>query len=210
MRKSFLILELFLVYSLVPLALSVADAPRLSIVLVLWAAALAALFWLRRQEGFSWRGLWEGRGFSRDEIRRVSIRFLLLAPLLVFATLWLAPDRFLSFPLERPRLWLAVMLLYPLLSVVPQALIYRSFLFARYEKAFAHRTVFFLVAGLCFGFAHALYGNWIAPLFSGLGGVLFAQSYARHRSLKGAVIEHAAYGNLIFTLGIGWFFFKHG
>lgn len=203
-------LEPSLLYGVPPLALWLWDAPRLVFVSVLWVAAGGVWAWLRHRPDFSWRRLWHGTGWPLQERKKAVLRFLFLAPVLVFLTLWLAPERFFTFPLERSALWAGVMILYPVLSVLPQALIFRVFFFERYEGLFESRLWLFLMNGLCFGLAHGMYGNWVAPIVSGLGGVLFAYSYDQHRALKWAVLEHALYGNLIFTLGIGWFFFKHG
>ena len=46
-------------------------------------------------------------------------------------------------------------------------------------------------------------------LLSGVGGVLFARTYLTSGSLAMAALEHALYGNFIFTIGLGEFFF-HG
>jgi hypothetical protein len=39
------------------------------------------------------------------------------------------------------------------------------------------------------------------------GGLLFARDYARHRSLSLTCLEHSLYGCLIFTIGLGRFFY---
>jgi len=43
-----------------------------------------------------------------------------------------------------------------------------------------------------------------------VGGGLFTQNYVRYRSLKWVVIEHAAYGCAVFTVGLGQYFFFSG
>jgi uncharacterized protein len=40
-----------------------------------------------------------------------------------------------------------------------------------------------------------------------IGGVLFANDYSRHRSLTLTCFEHSLYGCLIFTVGLGRFFY---
>jgi membrane protease YdiL (CAAX protease family) len=65
-----------------------------------------------------------------------------------------------------------------------------------------------LVSGISFGLAHLLYGNWVAPVMAGLGGVLFGYRYQRSRSLVAAGVEHGLWGNLLYTLGLGWFFYS--
>lgn len=41
----------------------------------------------------------------------------------------------------------------------------------------------------------------------GIGGILFARTYERSNSLLAACIEHGLWGDLLFTLGLGWCFY---
>ncbi len=99
------------------------------------------------------------------------------------------------------------MLLYPLLSVWPQEVIYRRFLRRRYAPLFGAGTGFIIASALAFGFAHILFLNWVAVALTLAGGALFARSYVGHGSLFLACFEHSLYGCLIFTIGLGNFFF---
>jgi len=71
--------------------------------------------------------------------------------------------------------WLAIFLLYPLWSVVPQELIYRSFFFNRYKVLFRNEKVMAVASAAFFAFLHIVFNNWIAfyaHLPSGCFGVL--------------------------------------
>jgi hypothetical protein len=50
----------------------------------------------------------------------------------------------------------------------------------------------------------------VAPLLSFICGVIVARSYSEHRALKWAVAEHAAYGCMVFTVGLGFYFLVGG
>ncbi len=113
----------------------------------------------------------------------------------------------MRFPLDRFVIWYAVMILYPLLSIIPQEILYRSYYFHRFSRLFGEGWYGILVNGLVFGLSHIILNNWVAPVCCTIGGVLFAYSYRQHRSLKWAVIEHSFYGCWIFTVGFGWYFF---
>jgi membrane protease YdiL (CAAX protease family) len=143
----------------------------------------------------------------RGETRRILDRFLLLGLLLTIMTRMAMPGQFLDLPRQRPVLWLAIMLLYPLLSVWPQEVIYRRFFFARYAPIFGEGAGLIAASALSFGFAHVLFLNWIAVAMTAVGGAIFAADYARHRSLRLACLEHSLYGCLIFTIGLGRFFY---
>ncbi|HQT67877.1 MAG TPA: CPBP family intramembrane metalloprotease [Acetobacteraceae bacterium] len=142
------------------------------------------------------------------ELRSIIRRFVLYGLLLAFASRLLSPSHFLDLPRHRPILWLAIMLLYPLLSVWPQEMIYRQLLFRRYGALFSDRWSVILASAIAFGFAHIIFRNPVAVLLTLIGGLLFAHSYDRHRSLGLVWFEHSLYGCLIFTIGLGRFFFR--
>jgi membrane protease YdiL (CAAX protease family) len=54
-----------------------------------------------------------------------------------------------------------------------------------------------------FGFAHLVFGNIWAPVLSAAGGLPFASTYLKSRSVMCAALEHALWRNLIFTIGLG-------
>lgn len=139
--------------------------------------------------------------------RIVLLRFAILAPLLALAVALLDPAHFLDLPRHRPLLWALIMVLYPALSVVPQELIYRRFLFHRYAALLPGSRSRIAASAIAFGFAHVIFLNPWAVLLAGIGGALFASTYARTFSLRACSIEHALYGCLVFTIGLGRFFY---
>jgi membrane protease YdiL (CAAX protease family) len=98
------------------------------------------------------------------------------------------------------------MLLYPLLSVWPQEVIFRRFFFARYQEIFGAAGLV-PASALAFGFAHIIFLNWVAVAMTLAGGAIFATDYARYRRLGLACLEHSLYGCLIFTIGLGQYFY---
>ena len=119
------------------------------------------------------------------------------------------PELLLGFPRTEPIIWALVMALYPILSVYPQELIFRAFLFHRYAPLFGNGIGLVAASAAAFGFVHIAFGNWIAVALSLAGGAIFATRFQRTRSLFTASVEHALYGMLIFTVGLGEFFY-HG
>ncbi|HVY55583.1 MAG TPA: CPBP family intramembrane glutamic endopeptidase [Thermodesulfobacteriota bacterium] len=117
------------------------------------------------------------------------------------------PESFLSFPRERTGIWILVMFLYPVLSVWPQETLYRAFIYGRYAPLFGTGTGYMLASAIAFGYMHIIFINSIAVVMSVIGGLLFASNFARNRSLGLVSVEHALYGCLIFTIGLGKFFF---
>jgi membrane protease YdiL (CAAX protease family) len=174
----------------------------------LWLLAGACLAALLSAPGFDRSLLLGARGLRRA-LPRVLPPFLLAAPLLLGATALFDPRRLLVFPRERPLLWAVVMVLYPILSVLPQGVVYRSFVFHRYRSLFPGPAARIVASATAFGFVHVVFHNWIAPVLGFAGGLLFAWTYERSRSGLAASLQHALFGCWLFTIGLGWYFY-HG
>lgn len=171
---------------------------------VLWFfAILAMLAWRRkhRQSIFT--------KIPWDIVRtKVLPRFVMSLIAMAILTYILDEARFLRMPMERPDLWMLIMVFYPLISVVPQEVIFRLFFFDRYEPIFGRVWGMIFASGLAFGHAHIIFNNWIAYTLSIVGGILFAMTYARSRNLSLVWLEHAIYGQFVFTIGLGWYFYS--
>lgn len=142
------------------------------------------------------------------EWRRVMVIYTLAVPLLLLV-LWLTqPSAVFSLLLQRPKLWLIVMLAYPLVSVLPQEFVYRVFFFDRYRELFGNDTGMVIASAAVFSLGHLVFRNWQSVVLTFVGGFLFARTYQRTASLKLVSVEHALYGCALFTLGYGRYFFE--
>ncbi|MBF6211751.1 CPBP family intramembrane metalloprotease [Nocardia puris] len=119
-----------------------------------------------------------------------------------------SPERLFDLPRTEPAVWAMVMVFYPLLSVYPQELIYRTFVFHRYAPVFGSGWAMIAASAVAFGFAHIIFGNWIAVALTLIGGLLFAHRYRRTGSILVVTVEHALYGCLAFTVGLGGFLYS--
>jgi len=200
--------ELLILFVLLPTVFAAFGLHRPALYLGLWVIASTCFMLLRRQAGWSWRTLWHGRGWSRAQRQQAGVRFLIATLLSLLLLGLFAPERVFDLPKNRPALWGMILLLYPLLSVLPQEFIYRSFFARRYAGLWRREWHGLVSNALCFGYMHIVLQNWVAPLLSLIGGAIFAFGYRQHQSLKWASLEHAAYGCMIFTVGLGWFFFR--
>lgn len=172
----------------------------------IWVIFLYCLIALLRDPRFDRSSLWTLSGLSRHA-RLVLIPVLVAAPFLAWVTLQWDPERFLVLVRERPRVWVIVMIFYPLLSVIPQGVIFRSFFFQRYQSLFGAGWGSILASGVAFSLAHVIFENWIAPTLTLAGGLLFAWTYARTRSAFAASVQHALFGCYLMTIGLGWYFY---
>lgn len=99
-----------------------------------------------------------------------------------------------------------VLVLYPILSVYPQGIVYRMFLMERYRPLFPEAWLMILVSAVAFGFMHIVFRNPFAVVITFAGGLLFAWRYERTGSLLVSSVDHAIYGCLMFTVGLGQYF----
>ena len=199
-------LELTLLLGGVPL-LALTDAGY-AVRHALLLAGCAFVVW-RLWGSVSWRGLFgpPPPGWWRGPALR---GLLVIVGALLYVRL-LEPERLLVLPLQRPGLWLLIVALYPLLSVIPQELIYRVYLFEAHAVLWTRPLLPVCVSALAFGWVHIVFAGWFAVVVCTAGGLLLASTYQRFRERPGAVwivsLEHALYGLALFTAGLGHHFF---
>jgi len=174
--------------------------------LVLTAAVLTGILLL--DPSFDRRRLFNASG-ARSQVRAIFWKFLLGGTALLFVTFSAAPDRLFGLPYTRPGLYAIIMVFYPLASVYPQEIIFRTFLFHRYQRLFRHPAVMIAASAAAFAWAHVFFDAnlWITMGLTAIGGILFAWTYHRSRSTLACALEHALYGDFLFTIGLGWYFY---
>ncbi|MDW5322502.1 CPBP family intramembrane glutamic endopeptidase [Plantactinospora sp. KLBMP9567] len=206
-RRGYLAVEYTLLFFGAVLGYVLAGSPGSPIPPLLLLAGLAAGYLWRRPD-FDRRSWW-GRAALRAEWLPMLRLWTVAAVLAVAALAVLAPDRLFALPRQSPLLWAAIMVFYPLFSVYPQELIFRGFLMHRYAPVFGSGRWLVAASAVAFGFVHLIFGNALSVLATLAGGWLFARRYQRTGSLLVASVEHALYGLLVFTVGLGDFFY-HG
>lgn len=174
--------------------------------LVLVPAGVCALM-LIRDRGFDSKRLYSTQNLS-THLKRVLLFFALPALGLGLFTYLYFPSLFLDFPLSKTHLLIMLFFIYPVLAAYPQEIIFRGFFFQRYRDVFPGQGLMIFMSGLSFSLAHIFYGNWLAPLLSFAGGILFGYRYVKSGSVLVAGVEHGLWGNYLFTVGLGWFFYS--
>jgi uncharacterized protein len=202
-----LALEFGLIFLGVPLLIFYRLVPNLPILYLLLAGAAAFLL-LRHDPAFDSAQLFSLSGMAPN-LPRLFLRDAVFLVLLGLGVRLFAPQLLFSFVKRAPAFWALVMLLYPLLSVYPQELLYRAFFFHRYQPLFGSGWGMLFASACAFGFVHIIFGNWLSVVLCVIGGFLFAFTYSHTGSLLLTCIEHALFGNFLFTIGLGQFFY-HG
>lgn len=197
--------EFLLLFAAIPTAMFFFPF-RYALLTVLALGAIATFIVLRRDPTFGRNQLWGSAGLKHHAWSIIALSGVGLVGLTA-GTLLFEPDRFLALPRNRTGLWALIMLLYPILSVYPQELIYRAFLMHRYQPVFPGKWSMIAASAAAFAYGHIIINNLLAVIMTLVGGALFAWRYQRSRSLAAVWLEHAIWGCLIFTIGLGAYFY---
>ncbi len=149
--------------------------------------------------------LWKVEGLGEHIIASVKL-FLPWACIVSLFIYLVFPQLFLALPLKDPGFWAMTLLIYPLVSVIPQEIIFRTYFFHRYKQILPSKQARWLLSTFFFGLAHVVYGNWVAVVLSWVGGAVFGYRYMASRSTLAVVVEHSIWGSFIFTIGLGAYF----
>ncbi|MEH6709730.1 MAG: CPBP family intramembrane glutamic endopeptidase, partial [Paraglaciecola polaris] len=137
---------------------------------------------------------------------RASLKvFVPVAIALALLVYFFAPHILFKLPREDVQFWLLTLAIYPIVSVIPQEVIFRTFFFHRYKHIIPSKNIRWALSTVSFSLAHVVYGNWIAVGLSFIGGGLFGYRYIKSRSTLVVVVEHTLWGSYLFTLGVGVF-----
>lgn len=135
--------------------------------------------------------------------KRIGVQFIIVALVTTGFVYWQAPQSLFCVPKSNPQLFVIILAVYTFLSVWPQEIIYRTFFFSRFESLFPSKSVLIFVNAIIFSLAHIFFRNTLVTVLTFIGGLLFAYTYFKTRSTLLVSIEHALYGNWLFTVGMG-------
>lgn len=197
---SYKIGELILLFFIIPVSLAFPYPTWIKIALSLLTFLYAGVIYGLMIKSQSRSPLRESpKGF----FKRVIILFSLLATGTFLFVWFRMPESLFCVPRTDLRLYLMILGIYTVGSVLPQEFLYRQFFFKRYEELFPKEAGLIIVNAALFMIAHLFFHNGLVLLLTFIGGGLFALTYARIRSFSLVSLEHALYGNWLFTVGMG-------
>lgn len=206
-RRLQLWLEFALIYIGLPMLMRIAVFDiRVPLFYALPPVLVGFVAFLYFDKSYSLKQEWD-RGPDRATVVSIFLTFAIGSLVVAGLVAAIMPDRLFSLAAERPGLWLKIMTLYPFTSVLAQEFAYRVFFFHRYGVLFSSRWTLIVANALAFGFGHILFRNWIAVGGTFVVGLLLAWRYERTRSFWAVYIEHVLWGWLVFTIGLGVYFF---
>lgn len=201
--RLWLMAEFAALYIGAPLAIALFLPPqRMFTALFVFSAAGLLLLW--RTGGFRWRNLTHGRRIPWWEVLGIALATLVSG----VAILSLArPEALFAILRTNPEFLLVIWCFYPILSALPQELIFRPLFFHRYGSLLPEGKGAIAINALIFSFAHLMYWSWVVAVMTFIGGWVFARAYLRH-GFPAAWILHAVAGNILFAVGMGYYFWS--
>ncbi|MCF7853719.1 MAG: CPBP family intramembrane metalloprotease [Candidatus Pacebacteria bacterium] len=173
----------------------------------IFGLTLVCLLLLIREKGVAKHLFWHTDGL-KAMWRGILLRSILVAVVVTGLVMWISPNMLFAFPRRKPLVWLVVMILYPPLSAYPQELVYRTFFFHRYRALFRKEWTLVAASAGTYAFMHIVFDNIPAVVLTAAAGVSFCWTFRRSHSLAAVALEHALYGNIVFTIGLGRFFYE--
>jgi membrane protease YdiL (CAAX protease family) len=199
-RILYLGVEFFILFIVLPISLTIDFLIWIKVGLVL-IGFVYILFILKKAENIRfrikknipWKSFW----------RRIGITFIVVILATTLYVWYQDPEALFFVPINQPWLYIAILFVYTFLSVWPQEIIYRTFYFERYDRLFTNKKLFLFVNAIVFSLAHLFFRNTLVLVLTFVGGLIFGATYVKFKSTTAVSIEHALYGNWLFTVGMG-------
>lgn len=197
-------LEFAALYVGAPLGIALFLPPdQLFAALALFSVAGLGLLWLTG--GFRWRDLVRGwRRMPWAELAGIALATLVAGWVILSLS---APGAAFAMLRERPEFLLVIWSVYPIVSALPQELIFRPLFFHRYGAILPEGRAAIALNAALFSFAHLMFWSWIVAAMTFVGGWFFARAYLRH-GFPAAWALHAVAGNVLFAVGMGVYFYS--
>ncbi|MCB1681288.1 MAG: CPBP family intramembrane metalloprotease [Alphaproteobacteria bacterium] len=154
-----------------------------------------------------WEKAWRFEEVNWKNMKTILPRWALCSVGMLVFTHFYDPGRMFYIIEQRPQAIPIILFAYPLLSALPQEMIFCGYFFERFRPLFLSERLMIIASALVFAFAHVLYINWVAPMLSLVAGLIFASTYSKTKSLALVSIEHGLYGISLFLIGLGWYFY---
>lgn len=193
-------LEFFFIFLILPSAIFFLNS-SIIVFLTLYLVFTLSLVILYFDKSFSFTSL-----RKKVDWKFIIIFSLIFLSLSFFYVILVDKDLLFIFPKTNFELWLLVILIYPFLSVIPQEIVYRVFFFQRYfpnERSFYFLTLLNMIV---FSYGHIVFNNVHAILITAIVSPIFTYAYLK-KSFFTCIVLHALGGQIIFTLGLGKYFF---
>ena len=154
---------------------------------------------------FKWRELYDFPIRLTDFITHLVIAFG-ISMLMLGWVYFFDNNNLFNLPRGNLKVWLMLTTFYPVFSAYAQEVIFRTFLFKRYEQILGKGWLIIFASAGVFSFAHIFYYHPVSMVLTFVLGLYLAWLYQKTRSVLFVAFLHGLYGNMVFTIGLGHYF----
>ena len=203
--KKKLAIEFLIIFFLIPLVVILINLfisnQKVFVFLPLFLVFFLSLYLLKKTPSFSFNSL----------KKKIDWKFFFLISLVFvisgfFYTMILDRNLLFNLPKNYFFLWVAVMIFYPIFSVIPQEIIFRVLFFERYSCLFKNQFLYLILNSIIFAYIHLVFQNFHAFFITLITSPVFAYAYL-NKSFKTCFLTHTIGGQLVFTYGLGKYFY---
>ncbi|MGQ8335078.1 CPBP family glutamic-type intramembrane protease [Sunxiuqinia sp. A32] len=203
-KKLYLYAEFVLFFFFIPLYLLIGvDILHPSSVLIPFV--LLAFFILYFFTKFKWKELWAFDIKWKQVWLHLAIAFGVSLLMIAYMLLFDRKNLF-NLPLGNLKVWLTLSTFYPIFSAYVQEVLFRTYIFKRYQNLFGNGNLMILMSALAFSFAHILYYHPVSLILTLILGIYVGRVYQKTQSVLFVAFLHGLYGNMVFTVGLGHYF----
>jgi hypothetical protein len=204
LKKSLRLTEFILLFFGVPLFIYFDPGMKYPSSIVI-PILIGIFIFLRRVPDFKFKDLVTLK-LSKDQWRTHGIIVILTSVVLLLAVYFFDRENLFNLPKASMLMWIMMCIFYPIFSAFGQEIIYRTFLFYRYRLIFRTDLLFVIASSISFSFVHIVYYSHISIILTLLLGLYLAVGFLKTKSVLFTSILHGFFGNLIFTIGLGTYF----
>ena len=203
--KKKLKIEFLIIYFLIPLIVILIkfffSEKKIFVFLPLFLVFFLSLYLLKKTSSFSFESL----------KKKTEWKFFFLVSLFFVVsgfvyTIILDSNLLFNLPKNYFFLWVAVIFIYPILSVIPQEIVFRVLFFERYSCLFKNKFLYIILNSIIFAYIHLVFQNFHAFFITLITSPIFAHAYL-NKSFKTCFLVHTVGGQLVFTYGLGKYFY---
>ncbi len=115
-------------------------------------------------------------------------------------------ENLFNLPRKNFNAWLTLTTFYPIFSAYVQEVIFRTYIFRRYKRLLGNGWLIIFASASVFSFAHIFYFHPVSLVLTFLMGLYLAWLYQKTQSVLFVAFLHGLYGNMVFTIGLGHYF----
>lgn len=205
MKKIRLIIELTILYIILPI-IYILFFKGISLIPFLILLGIISYSILHFDKTFNFKDT-----LSYEKVKNIKQRTIVFFITSIAAAIFIyfnANERFLYLVFELSYFTIFFPILYTLFSVLPQTLFFRTLFFHRYSQLFKSKKHSILISSILFSYSHIVLLNLPAIILTLIGGLVFSFYYSKDKSTLASILEHGAYGSILFVLGFGIYLYS--